>query len=461
MRKVYRSILALVLSLVMVLGMIAISAAMQPEFYDVWVGGIQVSSANADDVLGDGTVCYDAARKTLTLKNANIKCGVESLRTIYADGDLSINLIGANSVLNVDASDGLDAIYVYGDLEINAASPDASLTVISSFGCGIGAEAVTINGGKVHASSNDIQLHTDPGSSCEIPVGEGISAVTTVTITGGEVTAEGNNGGICATGGIIVTGGTTKATGGVVGIASAGDVIISDSEVTVSGGENGLYTDTAIIIDNSTVKAYGETLHGIVAPSISISDATVETEGYLTGIFAFDDNCSVVISNSTVTAKASDVEGTAIDAIFGTLTIEDNAKVIAGCREGLCADKINILKNSTVEIDAAQNAIYFCDELNFGNNWYKWSIDGGKSFKDSSEMPLKVEEASETRTLLIEPNGKYPTISKPTNIHGVPSFGSAEQPLESPKTFDGGIALPISMAILAATGGAWLAKKKD
>ena len=38
----------------------------------VYVGGIEVTADNANDVLGDGTVSYDKYTKTLTLNGAGI-----------------------------------------------------------------------------------------------------------------------------------------------------------------------------------------------------------------------------------------------------------------------------------------------------------------------------------------------------------------------------------------------------
>ena len=42
------------------------------ETYQIWIADKQVTSANMNDVLGDGTVSYDLSTNTLTLNNANI-----------------------------------------------------------------------------------------------------------------------------------------------------------------------------------------------------------------------------------------------------------------------------------------------------------------------------------------------------------------------------------------------------
>ena len=77
--------------------------------FDLWVNNTQVTAQNAADVLGDGTVSYDAATKTLTLSGANItECHTEDIFTagIYAEiADLTIKLVGENRI-TVPTHDG-------------------------------------------------------------------------------------------------------------------------------------------------------------------------------------------------------------------------------------------------------------------------------------------------------------------------------------------------------------------
>ena len=57
--------------------------------YNLWVGGVQVTDMNRNDVLQDGKVSYDAATSTLTLKNGTKIVGQGSLSdktTGYANG---------------------------------------------------------------------------------------------------------------------------------------------------------------------------------------------------------------------------------------------------------------------------------------------------------------------------------------------------------------------------------------
>ena len=73
-------------------------------YYDLWVSGTRITSDNAADVFGDGTVSYDNASKTLTLSNAKIMIHKDPFGDEDAAGilstmdDLTINLENASSI---------------------------------------------------------------------------------------------------------------------------------------------------------------------------------------------------------------------------------------------------------------------------------------------------------------------------------------------------------------------------
>lgn len=72
----------------------------------LWVAGIEVTSANENDVLGDGTVSFDSSKNILTLDNTNIKVEAKNndcpaaIRFVAPSGvdQLRIALKGANTV---------------------------------------------------------------------------------------------------------------------------------------------------------------------------------------------------------------------------------------------------------------------------------------------------------------------------------------------------------------------------
>ncbi len=80
--------------------------------YRVWVQGVQVTSENCNDILGDGTVNYNPNTKTLTLSNASVDGAVISdisgkvfSAGVYSYDDISISLEGSNSIGDGDFSD--------------------------------------------------------------------------------------------------------------------------------------------------------------------------------------------------------------------------------------------------------------------------------------------------------------------------------------------------------------------
>lgn len=67
--------------------------------YGLLVGGVIVDADNAKDVFGDGTVSYDAASNTLTLKNANITGGTLK---IYEDNTLNYGIFMPDEDANLN-----------------------------------------------------------------------------------------------------------------------------------------------------------------------------------------------------------------------------------------------------------------------------------------------------------------------------------------------------------------------
>ena len=94
--------------------------------YAIWVAGVAVSTGNKHDILGDGTVSYNAAHNTLTFNNAVIEC---ECAVIQSEIDLRIILIGENKFVCKN-EDYIPAIYA-ADSYLNkdlSFEPDLSYT---------------------------------------------------------------------------------------------------------------------------------------------------------------------------------------------------------------------------------------------------------------------------------------------------------------------------------------------
>ena len=100
--------------------MLLMSVGMQAEDYGLVVAGVQVTSDNASNVLGDGKVSWNNSSKTLTLNNASINGTISS-----SIADLKVKLVGV-SVFNV-AMDANSYTYVF-NYTGNDASPSLTFS---------------------------------------------------------------------------------------------------------------------------------------------------------------------------------------------------------------------------------------------------------------------------------------------------------------------------------------------
>ena len=229
--KKTKRLFSVLLALAMFFALLPSMTAFADESYDLWVGGVQVTSANAGNVLegdavNDGKVSYDADTKTLTLSGANIEAGHEiggQSATVYTTDDL---------VLTGSGSMGGEGIYfgIYAEGE-------KSLTLNGDFSfTGVINGIYTFDGNELFIEGGDV---TAAGGT------KGIFASrnSSIIINGGNVTATGhgatNKYGYGVSGETLaVNGGSLMASGGTDGNPGYGigmDPELSDA-LTVSGG---------------------------------------------------------------------------------------------------------------------------------------------------------------------------------------------------------------------------------
>lgn len=186
--------------------------------YPLWVGGVQVTSANKDDVLGDtdegATVVFtpavddnttttdvDESRPaTLTLNSAIINGGNNDSEyaAIYAKGlDLTINVTGDSTVTGPETNDLGDSKGIYIDDGCLTITGSGILTTkggesatYSSYGIDVD-RAVTING-SLKASGGE----TQGAMSCGIYAGVGITVGSSGTLAASGGTGEAGSYGI-------------------------------------------------------------------------------------------------------------------------------------------------------------------------------------------------------------------------------------------------------------------------
>ena len=189
------------------------------------------------------TVTIEAEKKDdkveVTLKDVNIDTSSrkKAAVSVTGEGDTNIKLNGDNALKSDIYRSG---IYGSGSLTISGGENDSLTAQGGAGGSGIHISrngSLTISGGTVTANGDD--------------GGRGISSSGSVTISGGStVTANGGSGtisggdGICSSGGVTISGGSTvTANGGnggsLVGgdgIRSGGGLTVSDGTVTAKGG---------------------------------------------------------------------------------------------------------------------------------------------------------------------------------------------------------------------------------
>ena len=104
----------------------------ESENYDLWVAGTQVTKSNRSDVLGDGTVSYDPAAHTLTLKQANLTLGKDAENGISSciDSDLTDDMLTITGTATLSDADG---IMTAGPLTLD----NATLTLTGESGDGV------------------------------------------------------------------------------------------------------------------------------------------------------------------------------------------------------------------------------------------------------------------------------------------------------------------------------------
>ena len=296
--------------------------------YNLWVGGVQVTSANANNILGNNTASYDAESNTLTLNGVAINSGYEYATSKYAgiyytgSSPLNIALTGQNKIKgDIDF-----------DIGICSTDPSAVMTIsgtgtLDVYGSELGISGISdviIDGATVVATASET-------------IGMGGSGIYSnegnITINGGMVKASGYNGIYSPDGDVSISDckvEATSTTGDGIYVHS-GEIAISDAEVTASCYEDAIYSNGNIEISNSTVTAES-------------TAAELPEHGYGIGIYSRAGK--ITISNSTVTAESAayeldqDAYSVGIYAESGDIEIEDDSNVTAyGYTAGILSGK--------------------------------------------------------------------------------------------------------------------------
>ena len=251
-------------------------------------GTNKVSQGTNKDVVDTNTIITNENKDTASSHTVTIEANDKDDKVEVTLKDVNIDTSSRNKAAVSVTGEGDTNIKLDGD---NALKSDTYRSGIYGSGSG----SLTISGGTVTANGDD--------------GGRGISSSGSVTISGGStVTANGGSGtisggdGICSSGGVTISGGSTvTANGGnggsLVGgdgIRSGGGLTVSDGTVTAKGGNgdskdgyggDGIRSGGVVTISGNTVNAaggYGGKVGGYGICSfdrVAISGGTVEAAG--------------------------------------------------------------------------------------------------------------------------------------------------------------------------------------
>ena len=255
----------------------------EPQVEQLWVNGENILEATDYTVqCGSGKAVYDPADNTLTLDNATITEAHYNNGNIEFTGDLTIVLIGENTITGDSNFYGIGTSY--GSLTIRGEDPSAKLTIKGCF-FGIHLE------GNLNISNSTLDITGTSG---------GIRSYSDISISGSTVTAYSEIGSFC-------------------GIATDGSLTIdSTSTVTaVSKDEElfGAFATEGIIIDGKTYACFG--------PEMVVENGTPTK-----GLRCF----GVVLDGKPLSDSQSMACGSgtaAYDATTNTLTL-NNAEISSG-----------------------------------------------------------------------------------------------------------------------------------
>ncbi|MBR4462926.1 MAG: carbohydrate-binding domain-containing protein [Erysipelotrichaceae bacterium] len=389
------------------------------ESYNLWVGNVQVTSGNKDDILRDGGKAkYDPETGTLTFASPSLPTGLQkavysknldltikgdaklnaSVYGIYAEGG-SLTVEDGNITINVKGGDTLAGIRAGTKISIKG----GSLNITAESTGGVLCDASGFRSGSVNISKGTVEINVVNSYHSR-----GIEADT--VISGGDMTIDSY--GLYADG--ISEGAFTMSDGKLQVVSKSRDYgygihTLWNNTITVTGGElsvtcegaSNTYGSSALNADGGisisggkiTAKAYPTTGHdaacqGIVfwtggqpTQEIIISGGEIEASGS-------GDNSSGIYTDQKVTITGGKVDSKGTDigiSCAGTLTIGNGIVSVAA--------------------KGGESGIYSMDSISLGDELTIQRPDNGKLSEDKKTI---VDSSGNHATdVLIVNNNKY------------------------------------------------------
>ena len=322
--KTFRIIICVLLALTMIISAffaVVFCLYFSKDPYGIYVAGVSVNRSNQDDILGDGTVCYDSTNKILTLDNATI----ESEDTVvYSMIDLHIELIGENKVVctNEEYCVGIYAgnynlnkdLALVGDGSLTIEFPNARVDVagLSAADLTVGADLTVITPdceNAVHGIVCDSSLIIVDNATVTVNNGAAAKYSSAVRVRGNAFLEEGT------TLNVSVNPGTS---GICKGLTVSGDLVLGkDAAIEVSIDDGATDLGECIRVSGLMEIGIGSTVTASAknAPAIECF-GSIEANKDATISAVSDQNDAGIFCSGSVVNRGAKIDGE-IDAIGG------------------------------------------------------------------------------------------------------------------------------------------------
>ena len=323
-----KTVIGSAVSAVLLAGLLSVPvlAAEDAEKYDVWVGGVRITSENKDnvfanDAVNDKKVKYDPDSNTLTFDGAEI-CGISRNGLVYSETE-DLIITGKAEFTN-------DFSYA------NAISSATSITFYS-------ADITIQNADTGILARKDISIY-DSKIDMEDIGDTGISTQAYLTVSGAktDINIESVKEGILGFNTKITDGAKVSVSANATGL-SGKDLEIKDSSFTVKDSSTGISADTLLIDGKNSVVDIKAAVNGIDGNIVTISagkttiDATLEFKDKLS-LGAYPR--SGISANQTL-----------------TIAYPDTYVEVKGKEVGLSAPRYLKIENSKVKVFGKEIAI--------------------------------------------------------------------------------------------------------
>ena len=336
----------------------------EPQVADLWVNGENVLAAENHTVqCGDGTAKYDATTNTLTLDNATITEAHYNNGNIEFTGDLTIVLIGENTITGDSNFYGIGTSY--GSLTIRGEDPSAKLTIKGCFfgihlegNLNISNSTLDITGtsggirsySDISISGSTVTAYSEIGSFCGIATDGSLTIDSTSTVTA--VSKDEELFGAFATEGIIIDGKTYACFGP--------EMVVENGTPTKGLRSFGVVVDGKPLSDSQSMACgSGTAAYDATTNTLTLNNAEISSGyayySYSCGIYSDEDLTIVLEGNSTIQSNSADALTFGVYG-QGKLTIEGEGRLtIASSYRGICSNYLEYEGDDvSVEIDDCQ-----------------------------------------------------------------------------------------------------------